>query len=112
MRIVEKPMQNVFDDIPDKVPLEIFQDILVTDKLTIERIISKGQTSPDTGWYDQEENEWVVVLQGHAKLRFEQDNQLVELTSGSFINIKAHTKHKVEWTCPDQHTIWLAIFYN
>jgi cupin 2 domain-containing protein len=102
---------NLFDNIPKDIPQEIFQDLLKTENLRIERVISKGQSSPESGWYDQTENEWVVVLQGHAKLRFEKDDQLIELTSGMYVDIKAGTKHKVQWTTPDQETIWLAIFY-
>ncbi|NQZ12376.1 MAG: cupin domain-containing protein [Algicola sp.] len=102
---------NLFNDIPNELPEEIFQDLLSTDKVRIERIVSKGHFSPESGWYDQDENEWVLVVKGKAKLRFEKDDQLVELNAGDFVDIKAHTKHKVQWTCPDQQTVWLAIFY-
>ncbi|MCJ8272898.1 MAG: cupin domain-containing protein [Psychrosphaera sp.] len=102
---------NLFNDIPSELPEEVFQDLLSADNVRIERIISKGHSSPESGWYDQDENEWVLVVKGKAKLRFEKDDQLVELNAGDFIDIKAHTKHKVQWTCPDQQTVWLAVFY-
>ncbi|MEO8496473.1 MAG: cupin domain-containing protein, partial [Planctomycetota bacterium] len=60
-------------------------------------------------WYNQQEHEWVVVLQGAARLQFE--DELVELRPGDFVNIPAHRKHRVEWTTPDEPTIWLAVFY-
>lgn len=102
---------NLLDDIPNDIPQEIFQDIVKTDSLRIERIISQGQSSPETGWYDQDENEWVLILQGNAKLLFEKDNQLVELGPGMYVDIKAGVRHKVQWTDPDKPTVWLAIFY-
>ena len=106
---------NLFNDIPNELPEEILQDLLSADTKTgtvrIERIVSQGHASPETGWYDQDENEWVLVVKGKAKLRFEKDDRLVELNAGDFIDIKAHTKHKVQWTCPDQQTVWLAVFY-
>ena len=103
---------NLFDNIPKQLPDEIFQDIVKTDNVRIERIVSQGQSSPETGWYDQDENEWVLVMQGQAKLRFEKDNQLVELNPGDYIDIKAGVRHKVQSTDSSQQTIWLAVFYQ
>nr|HQU73613.1 cupin domain-containing protein [Calditrichia bacterium] len=67
--------------------------------------------SPERGWYDQDEHEWVTVLQGRGRLLFE-DGEIAELGAGDCLNIPAHRKHKVTWTDPDQITIWLAIFYR
>ena len=53
-----------------------------------------------------------MVLKGAAILRFEDDEQPVEMKPGDFINIPAHKKHRVEWTTPDEPTIWLAVFYE
>ncbi|MDX2244117.1 MAG: cupin domain-containing protein [Leptolyngbyaceae cyanobacterium bins.302] len=78
--------------------------------MKIERIVSRGHTSPETGWYDQEQNEWVIVLQGEAVLSFEHEEPLC-LKVGDYINIPAHSKHRVDWTDPNQETIWLAIHY-
>lgn len=103
-------MKNIFDAIPHDLDAEIFQDIVKNDHVTIERIISKGHTSPETGWYDQEHNEWVIVLRGAAELQFD-DGTSVKLKSGDFINIAAKRKHKVTWTDPDLETVWLAIHY-
>lgn len=103
--------QNIFDQIPTDLPEEVFQDLCVGQNMRIERILSKGQHSPESGWYDQDENEWVMVLQGHAKIGF-QDGKEVELQRGDYLNIPAHCKHKVSWTDPKQTTVWLAVFYQ
>lgn len=78
--------------------------------IKIERIISKGHITPKSQWYNQEQNEWVIILQGEATLSFYDGND-VELKEGDYINIPAKTKHKVSWTKPNEETIWLAIFY-
>ena len=102
---------NIFSDVPQQLPNEIFQNIVNTKTCTIERIISKGQRSPEDFWYDQEQNEWVILLAGRAALRFEETGGLVELRPGDYVNIPAHRKHRVEWTDGDEVTIWLAVYY-
>ena len=101
---------NIFNNLPKELKDEIFENIISKDSLKIERIISKGHTSPKSGWYEQESDEWVLVLQGEAVLSFE-DKDDVKLSAGDYINIPAHTKHKVSWTQPDSETIWLAVHY-
>jgi cupin 2 domain-containing protein len=78
----------------------------------IERIVSRGQASPEGFWYDQEEDEWVVVLEGRAAIEFEGQAEAVELVRGSYLNIPAHVRHRVAWTEPEQNTIWLAVHYR
>jgi len=77
----------------------------------IERIVSTGHTSPEGFWYDQAEHEWVTVLSGRAKLRYE-DGLEVELGPGDAASIPAHTRHRVEWTSPNAPTVWLAFFWS
>ena len=103
-------MNNIFDDIPANLDKEVIESLVDSENVRIERIISKGHTSPDTGWYDQDRNEWVIVLKGAAVLSFS-DESSVSLKAGDHINIPAHEKHKVTWTAPDTETIWLAIHY-
>jgi cupin 2 domain-containing protein len=103
---------NLFADLPGHIPDELITTLLENANLRIERIVSHGHASPDGDWYDQEQHEWVVVLKGAARLRFENEHQLVELNPGEFIGIPAHRRHRVEWTTPDEPTIWLAIFYE
>lgn len=108
----DKPVTsaNLFADIPPHLPEEIVQTLLTAAEVRIERIVSLGHTSPADFWYDQDQAEWVVVLQGSARLRFE--TELLDLKPGDFVNIPAHTKHRVEWTTPDEPTLWLAVHYR
>ena len=103
-------MNNIFDSIPSDLSSEIFDDLVSSDTVKIERIISKGQTSPDFGWYDQEQHEWVIIIAGSAIIGFD-DKSSVTLKSGDYLNIPAHQKHKVAWTDPDVETVWLAVHY-
>ena len=103
-------LANVFSDIPSELPNEIFEDIIITEKLRVERIVSKGHTSPDSGWYDQSENEWIIVLSGYGVIEY-LSGVKVHLKQGDYLNIKAHEKHRVIETSPDEKTVWLAIFY-
>ena len=89
-------MNNLFANLPSKLPEELV-DVLAENKhVRIERIISTGQASPDGFWYDQDENEWVVVLKGETKLLFESDDESIHLKPGDFVNISAHRKHRVD----------------
>ncbi len=103
-------MSNIFSEIPDTLPEEIFTTLLEDKFIRIERIVSKGQTTTDREWYDQKQNEWIILLEGAAILSFPHDEDL-PLSKGDFYNIPAHTKHRVKWTDPSRETIWLAIFY-
>jgi cupin 2 domain-containing protein len=104
----ERP--NLLSKIPTSLPQELIETILAKPGLRIERIVSQGHSSPANDWYDQSQSEFVVLLQGAARLRFEDAE--IEMTTGSFIDIPAHKRHRVEWTDPGQPTIWLAIHYG
>jgi len=101
---------NIFSNIPLDLKEEVFEDIVSAKHIKIERIISKGHITPKEQWYNQEQNEWVILIQGEAILSFE-DSEDVNLKNGDYINIPAKTKHRVSWTKPNEETIWLAIFY-
>ena len=101
---------NLFSDLPSNLPDELFATLLDATNLRIERIISHGHSSPEDFWYDQDEHEWVVVLQGATRLSIE--GEIKVLKPGDFINIPAHQKHRVAWTTPDEPTVWLAVFYG
>jgi cupin 2 domain-containing protein len=102
---------NLFQDIPANLPTEIVESLVASGNVRIERIVSKGQHSPPGFWYDQAENEWVLLVKGEAKLRFEAGNEIIHLTAGMHVNITAHQKHRVEWSSEHEETIWLAVFY-
>jgi cupin 2 domain-containing protein len=99
-------------DLPTSLGAEHVDELLRRPNLRIERIVSTGQASAETFWYDQTEHEWVVVLSGRAKLRYEHDDEVVELGPGDAAFIPAHTKHQVAWTTPDEPTVWLALFWT
>ncbi len=101
---------NLFEMIPEKAPEELFSELLNVDGVRIERIVSYGQSSPPDFWYEQEENEWVLLLEGSATLGFE-DEASVVLNSGDYLNISAGRRHRVEKTDPNGRTVWLAVFY-
>lgn len=104
-------MDNLFSAIPATLDHEIFEDLFKNNRIRIERILSKGHSSDKNYWYDQDENEWVVVLKGAGTVVFA-DGRQVCLNEGDYLNIPAHTKHQVSWTDPDVVTVWLAIFYT
>ncbi len=104
-------LTNLFAEIPATLAAELSQTILDTANVRIERIISVGHTTAPGDWYDQDQHEFVVWLAGAARLRFADEDQLLALSPGSFVNIPAHRRHRVEWTTPDEPTVWLAIFY-
>lgn len=104
-------MDNIFSPLPENIGKEVFDELVQHENVRIERIISKGHTSPDDGWYDQSENEWLIVLEGSGAILFE-DGNTVNLNKGDYLNIPSHSKHKVTWTDPDNVTIWLAVFYK
>ena len=100
---------NIFENILVNKEDEEFTEILNSNNLRIERIVSNGQKSEKEFWYDQDENEFVLILEGSAILEFE--NKEVSLVKGDYIDIKANTKHRVKYTSENETTIWLAVFY-
>jgi cupin 2 domain-containing protein len=98
--------------LPSNVTEELTETLAESKHVSIERIVSTGQASPEGFWYDQEQAEWVVVLTGEAKLLFEGDDKPIRLTSGDHVTISAHRRHRVEWTTPDEPTVWLAVFFR
>ncbi|RLA76274.1 MAG: cupin [Epsilonproteobacteria bacterium] len=101
---------NIFENIPTKLKEEIFEDIISKKEIKIQRIISKGHTTQKGEWYDQDRDEWVILLKGEAILEFEGSND-VKLQEGDYINIQANIRHRVSWTKLHVETIWLAIYY-
>jgi cupin 2 domain-containing protein len=109
-------MNNILAQLPAHNPeapgtTEQFTQMLTRPGVRIERIVSTGQCSPPDFWYDQDEGEWVLLLQGAARLRFADEAMARVLNAGDFIDIPPHRRHRVEWTDPAQVTIWLAVFY-
>ena len=103
--------QNIYNDIPGELPTELVDTLVDGNNVRIERIVSLGHASPSDFWYDQDQDEWVIVLKGEAKLQFQRENRSRHLKPGDFVNIRAHQKHRVEWTSSEEPTVWLAVFY-
>ncbi|MDF7798089.1 cupin domain-containing protein [Pontiellaceae bacterium B1224] len=101
---------NLFSNIPEELPEELVDVLTESSNVRIERIMSDGHTSPDDFWYDQVQNEWVLLVSGSATLEFE--DRSVELKPGDYLLIPAHQKHRVAATSETEKTIWLAVFYD
>jgi cupin 2 domain-containing protein len=108
---MEIPSGNIFADIKAAGPEapEQVLEILSQSGLRIERIVSTGQASPPGFWYDQAWDEWVILLKGAARLRFENESDARPLGPGDFAFIPAHSRHRVDWTALDEPTVWLAV---
>lgn len=106
----EGGMKNLFADIPGEIPDELFENLVNKGSVQIQRIISRGHTTPQGEWYDQETDEFVVLLKGAATLEF-RDGRLVTLGPGDWLEIPAHEMHRVAWTDESVESIWLAVHY-
>jgi len=104
-------MKNILSNIPHDLREELFETLVATEGVKIERIISKGHTSPAGEWYDQQRNEFVLVLKGAGKLEFE-DGRVVSMEAGDWLEIPARVKHRVIWTDQAHETLWLAVHWD
>ncbi len=104
-------MKNIFENMPSELKEEFFEKLIETDDFVVERIISEGHSSPENFWYDQETNEFVLLLKGNAKITFK-DRETIDLKPGNYFVIPAHKKHRVEETDKNEKTFWLTIHYK
>ena len=104
-------MENIFNLPPQLPQEELFEPLISSGGVLIERIISTGQTTPPGEWHDQERDEWVILLQGEAELAYA-DGSRMKLKAGDYVLIPAHQKHRVEYTSSDPPCIWLAVHAN
>jgi len=104
-------VENLYSNIPTALPDELITVLAQSPNVRIERIVSKNHVSPPGFWYDQDQDEWVAVVKGHARLEFESDHKIIELHPGDHLTIPAHARHRVAWTAPDEETLWLAVFF-
>ena len=103
-------VENIFEEIPGPAEKEFFEELAGSGPVRVERIVSHGHRSPETGWYNQAHAEFVLVLEGAARLEFEHDG-ITELKKGDWLEIAPHCRHRVAWTQPGIDTIWLAVHY-
>ena len=86
-----------------------FVERLAEGKNTIiERIVSAGHVTPENEWYDQDRDEWVVLLRGNATVLFD-DKSVLHVKDGDVLFICAHRKHRVIYTSVEPPCIWLAV---
>ena len=103
---------NLFDRIPDSLPEELVEVLVATPTTRVERIVSQGHVTPADAWYDQDDDELVVVVQGAAELEIAGRDERVRLARGDWLLLPAHLRHRVTWTDPDGDTVWLAVFLS
>lgn len=101
--------KNIFN-LPSTIPDEIVETLHSSGSVRIERIISSGQVSPEGFWYDQAENEWVMLVQGEAKVAFD-DGTAVSMNAGDYIFIPARRRHRVEFTNTEPPCVWVCVFF-
>ena len=104
-------MNNLFAGIPSDLPQELIDTLLEAEGLRLQRIVSSNHSSAEGFWYQQQENEWVLVIQGAARLQIEGQDQELELKTGDHLNLPADLRHRVSWTSADPDCIWLCLFY-
>lgn len=103
---------NLQSGLPVGAAEERFDTLLERPGVRIERIVSTGQASPPGFWYDQPGDEFVVLLSGAARLRFEAGDQVLDLAPGDWVEIPAHVRHRVEATQAEPPTVWLAVHFT
>lgn len=102
-------LASLINDIPSTLADELCQTLLQKPTCRIERILSQGHQSPADFWYDQAQDEWVLLVEGQARLSFA-EGETIDLNPGDYLLIPAHCKHRVDWTPSDRVTVWLAIY--
>lgn len=102
-------MPNLLSNLPDATDGEVITALLSRPGIRIERIVSLGQVTPIETPYDQDEDEWVLLLAGQADLWLE-GSGTHRLDAGEHLFIPAHCRHRVTRTLPDAPTVWLAIY--
>jgi cupin 2 domain-containing protein len=104
--------RNLFADIPAQLTGERFDSLVQNRHLKLERIVSRGHRSAVGDWFDQDRDEWVILLTGRARLHFDGAPDTTELKPGDYLHIPAHQRHRVTWTDPEQECVWLALHYQ
>lgn len=105
-------IRNLLTDLPPALSGEAFDTLVESDSVRIERIVSNGQATAEGEWYDQERDEWVLVLAGSAGLLFDGAHEPQRLAAGDCTLIPAGCRHRVAWTDPSQKTVWLAVHFS
>lgn len=110
--MANKKLNNIFDikNITSVQP-EIFENIIEKNDFKLDRIITQKPYDRPGKWYDQDKDEWVLLLQGEATIEF-QNKEIIQLISGDYIFIPSHKRHRIKESSQEQKCIWLAIHGN
>jgi len=104
---------NLLAHLPDAQQAEVVQVLLEQPgSVRIERIVSQGQVTPEGAWYDQDHEEWVLLLTGAAELQLADEVVARRLEPGDWLHLPAYCRHRVVWTAPEQETVWLAMHWK
>jgi len=87
---------------------EVFETILERGDFKIERIITLDPYTEPGKWYDQDLDEWVILLRGNAKIEFKEEG-IIDLNAGDYIFIQAHKTHRINQSGTDEKNIWLTV---
>lgn len=109
-------MKNIFElsFIPQKSQEEI-ETLVETGSvengkgMRLERILSFYAKTPEGVWYDQNWEEWVMVIRGNATLEFDNGKE-IDIYQGNYLTIHAHERHRVSRTSAD--CVWLALHFT
>ncbi len=102
---------NLLAGLADRLDTEQFDQLLAGGPFRLLRIVSTGQATPSDEWYDQDDDEWVVLLQGAAGVRLANEPRTRRLVPGDWLLLPAGCRHRVEWTADDSPTVWLALHH-
>jgi len=103
-------LKNIFEGVSEVLNDEFFEYLITTKDFKLERIVSDGHKSTTNFWYEQEKNEFVLLLSGSAELSYD-DEQRFLLQRGDYLIIPAHQKHRVDRTDLFEKTFWLALHF-
>ncbi len=100
---------NFFEDLPDVGEGEVIEGVagFGQGKVRIERIISGGHASAEGFWYEQEEDEWVMLMCGEARLLIEGRDEALEMKAGDHLELPAMLRHRIDSVSDD--ALWLAV---
>lgn len=101
-------LANLLEKLPAAKRAEAFTELLKRPGIRIERIVSRGQATPEDAPMVQDHDEWVLLLEGAAGMRIE-DSAEIRLAPGDHLLIAKGQKHWVTFTAADRATLWLAV---
>ncbi len=102
---------NLHRGLPADPEKEVEEALLSRPGLRIGRIVSAGQSSPPGFWYDQAEDEFVLLVAGEAGLHLEGEREPRRLGPGDWVHLPAHRRHRVAWTRAEPPTLWFVIHH-